>query len=90
MAPDHSEALLERGFALLARGEKPAANADFTKVLKIVPPGSDAAERAEFGLRGELPVPPPVQPAPARQSSAPTAPAKKPRASRTVLSPPKG
>ena len=57
----------------------PAANADFNKVLKIVPPGSDAAQRAESGLRGDLPVPPPVQPAPAAPAPAPTAPAKKPR-----------
>jgi tetratricopeptide (TPR) repeat protein len=55
-ARDHSEALLERGFALLARGDRSAANADFTKVLRLVPPDSDAARRAQSGLRGELPV----------------------------------
>ena len=54
-ARDHSEALLERGFALLARGDRNAASAEFTKVLKVVPQGSDAARRAESGLRGELP-----------------------------------
>ncbi len=65
IAPDHSEALLERGFAALSRGDKPVASADFTKVLGLVPPGSDAARRAEAGLRGEppgaaAPVPPPA------------------------------
>ena len=58
IAPDHSEALLERGFASLARGERSQANDDFNKVLRLVPPGSDAARRAEAGLRGEQPVPP--------------------------------
>ena len=58
IAPDHSEALLERGFASLARGERNQANNDFSKVLSLVPPGSDAARRAEAGLRGEQPVPP--------------------------------
>lgn len=54
-APDHSEALLEHGFALLSRGDAKAASIDFTKVLRVVPPGSDAARRAERGLRGEQP-----------------------------------
>lgn len=54
-AKDHSEALLERGFARMARGDRQAASADFTRVLGLVPPGSDAARRAEAGLRGELP-----------------------------------
>jgi tetratricopeptide (TPR) repeat protein len=54
-APDHSEGLLEHGFALLARGDRKGASADFTKVLKVVPQGSDAARRAEAGLRGEQP-----------------------------------
>jgi tetratricopeptide (TPR) repeat protein len=54
IAPDHSEALLERGYAYLARGDQAAA-ADFKKVLSLVPPGSDAARRAEAGLRGEPP-----------------------------------
>ena len=40
---------------LLARGDRNGASADFTKVLKAVPQGSDAAKRAELGLRGELP-----------------------------------
>ncbi len=65
IAPEHSEALLERGFASLARGDKSVASADFTKVLGLVPPGSDAARRAEAGLRGEqpgaaAPAPPPA------------------------------
>ncbi len=63
IAPEHSEALLERGFAFLLRGDRTAANADFTKILLLVPPGSNAARRAEAGLRGETP--PPVTPAPA-------------------------
>lgn len=50
LAPDHSEALLERGFANLAMGNKAAAAADFNKVLELVPPGSDAARRAAAGL----------------------------------------
>jgi tetratricopeptide (TPR) repeat protein len=58
IAPDHSEALLERGFANLARGERGQANNDFNKVLRLVPPGSNAARRAEAGLRGEQPVAP--------------------------------
>lgn len=52
-SPDHSGALLEHGFALLARGERTAANADFDRVLKLVP-GTAEAKRAEAGLRGEL------------------------------------
>ena len=63
VAPEHSEALLERGFAFLLRGDRTAANADFTKVLLLVPPGTNAARRAEAGLRGETP--PPVTLAPA-------------------------
>ena len=50
IAPDHSEALLERGFANLARGSRDAANDDFNRVLRLVPPGSPAARRAEAGL----------------------------------------
>ena len=50
LAPDHSEALLERGFARLAMGHKAAAAADFNKVIELVPPGSDAARRADAGL----------------------------------------
>ena len=56
-SPDHSGALLEHGFALLARGDRTAANADFNRVLKLVP-GTDEAKRAEAGLRGELPTAP--------------------------------
>ena len=56
-APDHSGALLEHGFALLARGEQMAANDDFKKVMKLVP-GTAEAKRAEAGLRGELPITP--------------------------------
>ena len=64
IAPDHSEALLERGFANLARGTRQLANADFERVLRLVPPGAPAARRAEAGLRGELPsAPSPVVPA---------------------------
>ncbi|UYN95684.1 MAG: tetratricopeptide repeat protein [Enhydrobacter sp.] len=55
LARDHSEALLERGFAELARGDRMAAANDFNKVLRLVPTGSDAALRAQAGLRGELP-----------------------------------
>jgi tetratricopeptide (TPR) repeat protein len=58
IAPDHSEALLERGFANLALGERNQANSDFTRVLRLVPPGTPAARRAQVGLRGEQPVPP--------------------------------
>jgi tetratricopeptide (TPR) repeat protein len=65
-SPEHSGALLERGFALLARGERTAANADFDKVLKIVP-GTAEAKRAEAGLRGELP----TAPAASRPEAAP-------------------
>ena len=72
LAPDHSEALLERGFAYLARGDKMAAGNDFTRVLRRVPPGSNAAQRAEAGMRGDLPAPlpavqPPAQPAPPKR-----------------------
>lgn len=72
-APDHSEGLLEHGFALLARGDRTAASVDFTKVLKAVPPGSDAAKRAERGLRGELPgaAPPPAASRPAKEAPKP-------------------
>jgi regulator of sirC expression with transglutaminase-like and TPR domain len=55
LAPEHSEALLERGFAWLKLGNGPAATGDFRKVMELVPPGSDAARRAEMGLRGEQP-----------------------------------
>ena len=55
IAPEHSEALLERGFSYLALGDKKGAEMDFSKVLVLVPPGSDAARRAEAGLRGEQP-----------------------------------
>jgi len=49
------EALLERGFASLARGDQRQANQDFLTVLRLVPPGSAAARRAQAGLRGEPP-----------------------------------
>jgi tetratricopeptide (TPR) repeat protein len=65
-SPDHSGALLEHGFALLARGERNAANDDFNRVLKLVP-GTDEARRAEAGLRGELP----TAPAASRPEAAP-------------------
>jgi tetratricopeptide (TPR) repeat protein len=65
-SPDHSGALLERGFALLARGERTAANADFSRVLTLVP-GTAEAKRAEAGLRGELP----TAPAASRPETAP-------------------
>ena len=55
LAPEHSEALLERGFAWLKLGNGAAAGGDFRKVIELVPPGSDAARRAEVGLRGEQP-----------------------------------
>jgi Flp pilus assembly protein TadD len=55
IAPDHSEALLERGFASLARGDRGTANSDFSAVLRLVPPGSSTARGAEAGLRGEQP-----------------------------------
>jgi len=55
VALDHSEALLERAFAFLARGDKAGADITFARVLKLVPPGSDAAKRAQAGLRGEQP-----------------------------------
>jgi Flp pilus assembly protein TadD len=64
IAPDHSEALLERGFASLVLGERNQANNDFNKVLRLVPPDSAAARRAQAGLRGEQPVPPPAETAP--------------------------
>jgi tetratricopeptide (TPR) repeat protein len=53
IAPDNTDALLERGFTFFARGDKASAQADFNKVLSLVPPGSEAAKRAEAGLRGE-------------------------------------
>lgn len=53
IAPDNTGALLERGFTYLARHDKGRAQADFNKVLSLVPPGSEAAQRAEAGLRGE-------------------------------------
>lgn len=64
--PEHSGALLEHGFALLARGERTAANDDFDRVLKLVP-GTAEATRAEAGLRGELP----TAPAASRPEAAP-------------------
>lgn len=70
IAPDHSEALLERGFANLARGSRQAANADFERVLRLVPPNTTAARRAEAGLRGELPSAPPLA-APGQPASPP-------------------
>ena len=42
-------------------GDKPAASADFTRVLRLVLPQSDAARRAEAGLRGESPAATPPQ-----------------------------
>ncbi len=65
-APEHSGALLEHGFALLARGERAAANDDFNRVLKLVP-GTAEAKRAEAGLRGESP----TAPAASRPEAAP-------------------
>lgn len=53
IAPDNTDALLERGFSYATRGDASRARADFTKVLNGVPPGSEAAKRAEAGLRGE-------------------------------------
>jgi len=55
LAPDHSDALLERGFDYLALGDRPAADSDFKQVVALVPPGSNAARRAEAGLRGDRP-----------------------------------
>jgi len=52
-----SEALLERGFANLVLGERNQANNDFNRVLRLVPPDSSAARRAQAGLRGVQPVP---------------------------------
>jgi hypothetical protein len=45
--------LLERGFTNVVRGDDAAAAADFKKVLSLVPPDSEAARRAEAGLRGD-------------------------------------
>lgn len=53
LAPDNTGALLERAFTSLARGDKAGAQTDFKKVLSLVPPDSEAARRAEAGLRGE-------------------------------------
>ena len=53
IAPDNTGALLERGFTFLARGDKLSAQADFNKVLSLVPPDSEAAKRAQAGLGGE-------------------------------------
>jgi tetratricopeptide (TPR) repeat protein len=66
--PEHSGALLEHGLALLAQGNRQAANLDFNHVLKLVP-GSNEAKRAEAGLNGELPTAPAAsrpEPAPKR------------------------
>ena len=57
-APDHSEALLEHGFALLARGERNAGQRRFQQGAEARAAGSDEAKRAEAGLRGELPTAP--------------------------------
>lgn len=80
VAPDHSEALLEQGFAHLARGEKGPATNDFNHVLRLVPPGSNAAQRAEAGLRGEQPTPPgaggPAKPGAATMPAGPAVPPK--------------
>ena len=62
------EALLERGFAVLARGNRSAAAADFAKVLKLVPAGSEPARRAEAGLRGEPPAEVPAASRPAKEA----------------------
>jgi hypothetical protein len=51
-------------------GERNQANNDFNKVLRLVPPDSAAARRAQAGLRGEQPVPPAADTPP----SAPVAP----------------
>ncbi len=67
IAKDHSEALLERGFALLARGDRQAANQAFMKVQRLVPLHSEAARRADAGLRGELPTASPAAKSTARQ-----------------------
>lgn len=64
ISSDHSEALLERGFANLARGSRDAANADFNRVLRLVPPASAAARRAEAGLAGGAPNAPATPAAP--------------------------
>jgi tetratricopeptide (TPR) repeat protein len=53
IAPDDPDVLLERALARLAQGDRQGATADFNKVLKSAAPGSDAARRAEEGLRGE-------------------------------------
>jgi tetratricopeptide (TPR) repeat protein len=53
IAPDNTDALLERGFTNAVRGDKAAAEADFKKVLSLVPPDSEAAKRAQAGLRGD-------------------------------------
>ncbi len=53
VAPDNTSALLERGFTYLAGGDLVQARGDFNKVVSLVPPGSEAAKRAEAGLRGE-------------------------------------
>jgi tetratricopeptide (TPR) repeat protein len=52
IAPDNTDALLERGFTNAVRGDEAAADADFKKVLSLVPPDSEAAKRAQAGLRG--------------------------------------
>ena len=51
-----------------ARRAQASANNDFNRVLQLVPPGSDAARRAEAGLRGEQPVPPAAERAAASRS----------------------
>ncbi|MFO1159300.1 MAG: hypothetical protein U1E60_10715 [Reyranellaceae bacterium] len=75
VSADHSEALLERGFANLALGHRPQANADFDKVLRLVPPGSPAARRAEAGKQPAVAPPstaaPPPVAAPPTQATPP-------------------
>lgn len=69
-APEHSEALLERGLAYLALDNRTAANTDFERVLQLVPPDSDAARRAETGLHSGQPQPGSADNAPDAQAPA--------------------
>ncbi len=57
----------------MARGDKAGADIAFTRVLKLVPPGSDAAKRAQAGLRGERPGgdPPPAAGSPVNEKKKP-------------------
>jgi len=59
IAPDNPDILLERALALKARGDHKSATADFNKVIKLAPAGSEAAQRAQAGLQGEVPTAPP-------------------------------